>query len=252
MVDTITSPGANILGQFADIQKSINEAINKAREEREAAASNENLQGPSGDVVEYQKNVNKSSSNLKAFATDVGILVKDTSRLNVIGKLASGDDVDYYKFRNTGTGEAFLGRVGDEGVRVQLINSTGMVIADSNKDSGEALERYDQLTQGKLELQPGELHLRVSRDPDFEPAETGDSEGSGGLNFALQLRMGDYSQDYDTVVNQPDPADDPFAPSATAQGVSSMLNEGYAFFSSYSFGRSGTEKLMGNLFSGVF
>ena len=244
MVDVIGSPATNVLSQFADIQKKVNEAIADVQKNREALEKNQNLKGPSGPVEEFQKTNSKSSSNLKAFATEVGILVKNHSRLNVISKLREGDELDYYKFRVTGSGEAFLGQVGDEGLRVQMLSQTGRVVADSNKDAGEAKERFDRLRDGTLELEAGEYHLRVSRDEDVDK--------STSLNFALQLRMGDYKQDFDTVVNQPKPGDDPFAPSAATQELQSMLNSGASFFSSYQFGRSGTDKLMGNLFSGIF
>lgn len=242
MVDSVPNAGISVLSQFADIQKKVNEAVANVRKEKEELAKNPNLKGPSGPVQEFQKTNNKSSSNLKFFATDIGLLVKDTTRLNVISTLAAGDTADFYKFRSTGRGDAFLGRVGDEGVRVQLMSKTGMVVADSNKDAGEAFARYGKLTQGKLELAPGEYHLRVTRDKGVEAKEK--------LNFALQLRMGDYKQDYDTVVKQPKAGDDPFRPSAGVQELQSMLNQSAAFLNNLQIGRSGSDKLLGSMFSG--
>lgn len=247
MVDSVSSSAAanaNILAQIAKIRTETNNTIAEVAKQREELENNANLQGPSGTVEEFQKANAKSSSDLKFFGTDVGILVQNTSRLNVISTLAEGDNTDYYKFRVAGRGDAYLGRVGDEGVRVQLEDRLGNLVADSNKDAGDKYENYQSLQKGTFELSSGEYHLRVTRDEDVA--------SDSNLNFALQLRMGDYKQDYDTIVKQPEPGDDPFQPSASVTELTSMLNQQASFLSTYQFGQSGTEKLMGSLFSGVF
>ncbi len=253
MVD-IVSPPTNVLtdvvSKFADLQRQVAQAQLDREKAKEELENNSNLKGPSGDVIEYQKSVNKSSSDLKFFSTDIGVLVKDTSRLNVVSNLAEGDKVDFLKFRATGRGDARLGVVGDEGVRVQLMSQTGMVLADSNKSAGSSHEAYNRLLEGKYELRPGEYTLRVTRDPDVTAAK-GEGEAEGGLNYALQVRMGDYKQDYDTVAKQPAPGDDPFAPTGSVLELQNMLLTGQSFFSSYQFGQSGTEKLMGSLSGGL-
>ncbi len=244
MVDVTTGAGgSSVLGQFADIQRKINEQINQKAKEKEELEKNDNLKGPSGDVMEYEKSVNKSSSDLKFFATDVGLLVADTTRLNVISSMAEGDNTDYFKFRVTGEGDAYLGSVGGEDFRIQLISNSGTVVADSDPESGSAFERYGELTGGKLSLSSGEYHLKVTR---------GEDAPKDKLNYALQLRMGDYKQDYDSIVQQPAPGDDPFAPTAGSLELQSMLTSGSSFLTNYQFGRSGSDKLMGAVFDGIF
>jgi|GEM_PF-1237002 len=233
-----------VLAQMAALQKNIAEASAKAEEERIARENNANLKGPTGAVQEYQKSNNKSSSNLQAFATDIGILVKNTTRLNVVSTLAANDKVDFFKFRATGTGNAALGMIGDQGLRVQLMSQNGTVIADSDKDSGEAKARYDKLREGSLELKGGQYTLRVTREKGVSDKDK--------LNYGVQLRMGDYKQDYDTVAKQPKAGDSPYQLPQNVQTLSGMLNDSVSFLSSYQFGQSASDKLTGAVFDGVF
>lgn len=243
MVD-VSSVATDAIVKFAEMQRKLTQTTNTMKAEKEKLAKNANLKGPSGDVQEFQKTNNKSASALKFFATDIGLLVKDQSRLNVISTLAEGDKADFYKFRITGRGDAYLGRIGDDGARIQLMSQNGTVIADSNKDAGSAKERFDKLAKGELQLDPGQYHLRVSRD---DPKDT-----KTKLNYALQVRMGDYKQDFDTVAKQPKSGDDPFAPTAAVQELQSMLTTSSSFLQNLQYGQSGSDKLMGNMFNGLF
>ncbi len=227
---------AGVNSMVSGLTDSINNAISalQAQKEQEAAAA--------ANVQEFQKQVNKSSSNLQGQATDMGILAKNVTRLNVVSNLAANDKVDFYKFRVTSKGEATLGQVGDDGLRVQLMSRLGTVIADSNPDSGKDYEKFQKLQTGELTLDRGDYSIRVTR-------EKGESEKET-KNYALQLQMGGYTQDYDTVAKQPDKSSNPYQMSTAQQTMLSGLNDAITSLSSISYGQTGTEKLLGsfNLF----
>lgn len=223
---------AGVNSMVSGLTESINKAIAtlQAQKDQEAAAA--------ANVQEFQKTVNKSSSNLQGQATDIGILAKNVTRLNVVSNLAANDKVDFFKFRVTSKGEATLGEVGDEGVRVQLMTKYGTVLADSNKDSGKEYEKYQSLQRGEMTLDRGEYTIRVTRDKDVPAKEA--------KNYALQLQMGSYSQDYDTVAKQPGKNDNPYQLSQAQQSMISGLNDAVNSLSSLSYGQSATDKLLGS------
>ncbi|MDQ2106619.1 hypothetical protein [Azospirillum isscasi] len=223
---------AGVNSMVSGLTDSINSAISalQAQKEQEAAAA--------ANVQEFQKQVNKSSSNLQGQATDIGILAKNVTRLNVVSNLAANDKVDFHRFRVTSKGEATLGRVGDDGLRVQLMTKLGTVIADSNPDTGKDYETFQKLQTGELTLDRGEYAIRVTREKGQSDKET--------KNYALQLQMGGYTQDYDTVAKQPDKSASPYQMSAAQQAMLSGLNDAITSLSSISYGQSGTDKLLGS------
>lgn len=190
------------------------------------------------DVKEYQKSVRKSSGTTSFYATDVGILAKNTTRLNVVSNLVADDPVDFYKFKVTSKGEASLGMVGDDGVRVQMMSKTGMVLVDNDKESGKAYDNYLKMSAGEYTMDRGEYTMRVSRSKD------GDIKDS--KNYALQLQMGTYTQDFDTVAKQPKAGDSPFQLSASQQSMLDGLTNALSNAQSISYGQTGTQKLMGS------
>lgn len=221
----------------SDLNKSISAAVDRLNAEKEAQAS------AAANAQSYQKTVRKSSSDSRMFATDIGILAKNVTRLNVVGALNGGDNVDFYKFRVTTKGEATMGKIGDEGLRVQLMNKSGLVIADNSKDAGKAYESFKSLQQGSLELDRGDYTVRVTREKGVDAKET--------KNYALQFSMGStYSQDYDTVAKAPRKGDNPFQLSTGQQAMLDGLNSAISTMNSIPRGLSGTQKLMGsfNLF----
>ncbi len=225
--------GGQVNSLVSGLTDSINRAIQRLEAERNA--------GRAENVQEFRKDVRKSSSTSSFQATDIGILARNTTRLNVVSNLAPRDPVDFYKFRVTTNGNATLGQIGDEGVRIQLQNRLGVVIADSAEDSGKN-EAYKKLKAGELELARGDYVLRVSREKGQDAKE--------GKNYALQLSMGGYSQDFDTVAKQPRRGDSPWALTATQQAMLDGLNTAANSLRSIPFGQSGTQKLLGsfNLF----
>lgn len=227
---------AGVSQMVSDLNKSINSAIERVKAEKEAQAA------ASANVKEFRKDVRKSSSDSRAFATDIGILAKNTTRLNVIGALNPDDNVDFYKFRVTTKGEATMGQIGDKGVQVQLMSKYGTVIADSNPKAGKTYDNFKGLMQGELTLDRGDYSLRISRDKGESVKET--------KNYAIQFSMGTYTQDYDTVAKAPRKGESPFALSTGQQAMLDGLNQAAASLNSIPKGQTGTQKLMGsfNLF----
>ena len=220
----------------SDLNKSISSAIERVKAEKEAQAA------AAANVQEFRKDVRKSSSDSRAFATDIGVLAKNTTRLNVIGALSPKDNVDFYKFRVTSKGEATMGQIGDKGVHVQLMSKFGTVVADSNPKAGKSYDNFKSLMQGELTLDSGDYTVRVARDKGESNKET--------KNYAIQFSMGTYTKDFDTVAKAPRPGDSPFALSSGQQALMDGLNSAMASMKSIPSGQSGTQKLMGsfNLF----
>lgn len=221
--------GVNSL--VSGLNSSIEAAVKRLQEQQNASQPE--------NVKEYQKNVRKSSSNTSFYATDIGILARGTTRLNVVSNLAPKDNVDFYKFKVTSKGEASMGMMGDEGVRVQLMSKTGMVISDNDKSAGKSYDNYLKLAAGELELDRGDYTVRVTRMKGVDAKKEGD-------NYALQFQMGSYSQDYDTIAKQPSKSDNPFQLSAATQSMMSGLTSAMSNAASMPTGQSGTQKLMGS------
>lgn len=229
MADSVS--GVNQM--VSDLNKSLNAAIANVKAQQEAAAA------PSAaNVQSFEKTVRKSSSDSRSFATDIGVLSKNVSRLNVVATLAPNDPVDFYKFRVTTKGEATMGQIGDEGVQLQIMSKTGQVVADSNKNAGKAYDSFRSLQRGELTLDRGDYTLRVSRDK-------GES-AKDPKNYAVQLSMGSYSKDYDTIAKEPRKGDTPFQMSDQQQKMLDGLNQAISNMNSIPTGQTGTQKLMGS------
>lgn len=207
--------GLSDIGSMAQsLQASIDAAMKRVQEQAKQATDAK----PSGKVQEYEQTVRKSALNAAPFATNVGTLVKDTSRLNVLSSLAANDPADFYKFSVTAPGEATLGRVGDAGVRVQLMDKQGKIVADSNSEAGSTYDAYKKFEAGTLTLDRGDYTLRVSRDKGVPAKEE--------KNYGLQLRMGDYSKDYDTIAKQPVKGENPLQTTPQLQRLTALLTGG--------------------------
>lgn len=215
----------------SSLNSSINDAVKRIQAQQAAAAANP-------DATEYSKTVRKSSSKLQVHATDIGILAKQTTRLNVASNLAAKDTVDFLKFKVTTKGEATMGMIGDDGVRVQLMSKNGIVMADNNKDAGDTYDNFKKLQSGTMTLDRGDYTLRVTRQKG-----TPDTEAQ---NYAIQLSMGSYTQDYDTVLKQASSSDNPYALSTGAQATIDALSAGMSNASSITYGETGSQKLMGS------
>lgn len=224
---------AGVNQMVSDLNKSIKAAV-----ERTKAQASEG----SGNVQEFRKDVKKSPLNTPGFATDIGILAKNTTRLNVVSNLGADDPVDFYKFRVVTRGEPTLGKLGDEGVRLQVMSKLGVVLADSNTDAGDKFDSFEKMQKGELTLDRGDYTLRVTREKGEKASEP--------KNYALQLSMGSYTQDFDTVAKQPAKGDSPFSMSGAQQAMLSGLTDALSNMQSMPSGQTGTQKLLGsfNLF----
>ncbi|AWU97087.1 hypothetical protein DM194_22535 (plasmid) [Azospirillum ramasamyi] len=216
----------------------LNASIKNAVEAIRKSQSNQAV----GDVQEFSKTVRKSALTSTAGATDIGVLAKNTTRLNVASTLAANDKVDFYKFKVTTKGEMTMGQVGDDGVRVQLMNRLGRVMADSDPKSGDNYDSFKKLQAGNLTVDKGDYTLRITRDK-------GQSD-KDPKNYALQVVMGNYSKDYDTVAQAPAKGDTGLALTTGQQATLDGLNSAIGSLNSIPTGQTGTQKLMGsfNLF----
>ena len=228
--DALSSVSSMVSGLNASIKNAV-EAIRKSQ-------SNQAV----GDVEEFSKTVRKSALTSTAGATDIGVLAKNTTRLNVASTLAANDKVDFYKFKVTTKGEMTMGQVGDDGVRVQLMNRLGRVMADSDPKSGDNYDSFKKLQAGNLTVDKGDYTLRITRDK-------GQSD-KDPKNYALQVVMGNYSKDYDTVAQAPAKGDTGLALTTGQQATLDGLNSAIGSLNSIPTGQTGTQKLMGsfNLF----
>lgn len=232
---------AGIGSMAQSLQQSIDAAVKRVQDQ--AAKTPDS--GAKGKVQEYEQTVRKSATNAAPFATNIGTLVKDTSRLNVFSTLAANDPADFYKFNVPVKGEATMGRVGDASVRVQLMDRQGKIVADSNKDAGAAHDSFKKLEKGELTLDKGDYTVRISRDKDVPIKEA--------PNYGVQFRMGSYSKDYDTIAKQPAKGDNPFGGNTKLQGLAAILtgNGGMPNSAALMLG-SGSYGGRGSLLNGLF
>lgn len=222
------------LSSVNSLVSSLNASINNAVEAIRKSQSNQAV----GDVKEFSKTVKKSALTTTAGATDIGVISKNTTRLNVASTLAANDKVDFYKFKVVTKGELTMGQVGDDGVHVQLMNRLGRVMADSDPKSGDNYAAFKKLQAGNLTVDKGDYTLRVTRDK-------GQSD-KDPKNYAMQLVMGNYSQDYDTVAQQPAKGDTGLSLSTGQQAMLDGLNQAIGSLNSIPTGQTGTQKLMGS------
>ncbi|QCO17090.1 hypothetical protein D3869_17585 (plasmid) [Azospirillum brasilense] len=223
---------AGVNQMVSDLNKSVSAAVERMNAQREAEAA------AAANVQEFRKDVRKSSVNTPGFATDMGVLAKNVTRLNVVGALGADDPVDFYKFRVTTKGEVTLGQVGDEGLRVQVMSKFGTVLADSDKSAGKNYDAFKSMMQGEYELDRGDYTLRLTREKGQSPKDT--------KNYAIQLSMGQYTQDYDTVAKAPKKGESPFNLSTGQQAMLDGLSQAAASLNSIPTGQTGTQKLLGS------
>lgn len=184
---------SDALSSVNSMVSTLNESINNAVSALKKQAAK---QTDSSNVQTYQKTVAKSAGTARVNSTDIGILTKNSSRLNVVSKLAKGDNVDFYKFTVNNAGDNMaMTNVGGDGVRIQLMSRNGVVLADSDKSSGSRYEAYKKLTKGEYSAKKDTYTVRVSR--------LRGADMAGDKNYALQLSMGTYKKDYETVASQP-------------------------------------------------
>ncbi|MBF0094200.1 MAG: hypothetical protein HQL34_06620 [Alphaproteobacteria bacterium] len=136
----------------------------------------------------FEKYVYDDPSNKVLQATDIGFLRRDYSRLNVMGKLDTGDKDDFYKMRVQTDGNLQLGFESDGAIRIQVLDLHSRVVADSMADMGDATTNFLAMQDGTYEATEGTLIIRVLRET---PGTNTDV-----LNYNIQAKMGGREKDY--------------------------------------------------------
>ncbi|WP_421898882.1 hypothetical protein [Niveispirillum sp.] len=224
--------------KLSDIEKQLAEFAASTAKANKKAEAQSKIQ-----VETFEKQVRKSPYSTNGAATDIGTLVKDSTRLNVYSNLKKDDKGDVFKFRVQNSGEAQLGVLGDPGLRVQVMSRFGAVVADSKGGLGSTSDNYTKLQKGELKLSSGDYYLKITNDGN---SPTKDSKGNTvtSKNYALQLSMGVYRKDFDTVAQQPKAGDGMPQQSAASLELQNMLTAAQSFDT----GLSGTAKLNNALF----
>lgn len=144
-------------------------------------------------------------------ARDLGEARLDHSRLNLFTSITVGDKEDNFKFQVPTEGPLRLGLWPKDGVRIELMNSRGKVIADS-EGTGKLLEKYQNIEKTKERIDPGEYFVRITR-----------SKGSPTdveTPYSLQIQVGSQNRrDFDTTeyVADPKKKDEVYDPGSLAK-----------------------------------
>lgn len=224
--------------KMSDIEKQLADFAEATAKSNKKAEAQSKIQ-----VQTFEKEVRKSPYATNGAATDIGTLVKDSTRLNVYSAIKKDDKGDVFKFRVQNSGEAQMGLLGDPGLRVQVMSRFGAVVADSKAGLGSTSDNYTKLQKGELKLASGDYYIKITNDGN---TATKDSKGAtvSSKNYAIQLSMGVYRKDYDTVAQQPKAGDGMPQQSAASLELQNMLTAAQSFDT----GLSGTAKLNNALF----
>lgn len=142
----------------------------------------------------------------------IGLLDKNRTRLNVHSALTKRDDKeDVFRFRVTRGGTiGFNYNVMKDGkpienmqeaveaskqVRLEILDRSGRVIADSKATSGKLQENYTKALTDSLNAPNGDYYVRVTRDRSVA--------SSTPVEYSFQLRNGIYREDFDTTERPP-------------------------------------------------
>lgn len=162
-------------------------------------------------------------------ARDLGKARLNHGRLNLFTSLGPGDTEDNFKFNVTTEGRLRLGIWPEDGIRIQISDSRGKLIAD-NGGTGKYLDKFDDIKKSRERFSPGDYYIKVSRE------DTADTQTE--IGYSLQVQVGDqYREDYDTIeyVADPNTKDDPVdtGPKATptaqarqAEMLATMVGDG--------------------------
>lgn len=195
-------------------------------------------------VQTLEKQVNKTAYATTSSATDIGTLVADSTRLNVYSNLKKGDQGDVYRFKTMGSGNVTLGVVSDPGLRIQVMTRYGGILADSKEGTGKNNENFKALQNGDMKLASGEYFVKVTHESNY----TRDEKGKliEDKNYAIQLSMGLYKTDYDTIAKQAtSTSSTPQLSNAQVELQSMLTTQGYT-----ATGQTGSAKLASSLYGG--
>ena len=155
-------------------------------------------------------------------AINVGWLQKDTTSLEVVSQLTSGDNVDYYKF-TLQSGDSFKLRfknLTDKSlVRVQILDPSGYGVFADNQGTTDQKKAFDQLTSDSgLKASTGNYLVKVSYDTHASSSKT--------TSYSFDLYSGTkFNTQYKTI--------------ASAQTVGNFLLSGGTFAPAAAAGMAG-------------
>lgn len=218
---------------------------------QQVAALDQQQQQANIKTQDFQKNTNDVQIDNRMTARNVGILRENNSRLNVFSSLDKNDPADFFTFSVASTAPTKIGLLTDDQqneaeVRVQVLDQSGNVVADSSPDAGDANTVYTQLQAGTYNLQAGKYVMRISRQDDSQ------SNQQNAFNYAVQLSQGLYQNDFDTIEQSVDTSADPFGfstDSAVNTLTSSLAGAVTDMQNLPPIGTSATDKLTGVLTS---
>lgn len=122
----------------------------------------------SGLKALYQRDVSLALNSTLADAADLGSLVKNQTQLDVKSRVSRENATHFYKFALDGNSMKmnFTNNTGTSGLRVQVLNSSGKVIADSSSSASDTLQSaYKDLTSSSgLSSSSGDYYVKVTFD----------------------------------------------------------------------------------------
>lgn len=143
-------------------------------------------------IQNFQQNSNDVTGDSTLTARNVGDLTRGKTRLNIVSALTAGDKVDFFKFNATEKENLGISVKTDHDVRIEILDSRGRVIADSEAKFGEKYDNFQKAGAQTLNLAKGQYFIKVTR-----PTGTLDSVRP---NYAIQLASTKYfEKDYDTI-----------------------------------------------------
>ena len=182
---------------------------------------------PPKNIRGFKQGSSDTSGDSTLTARDIGNLTEGKTRLNVVSALTNNDNVDFFKFTATTNQKLGIAITTDKGVRVQILDSKGRVIGDSEAKFGDKFENFQKAGAQNLDITKGVYFVKVTR-------ETG-ALNTVKPNYAVQISSTKYyTEDYDTTET---PARKQTYASTNAQsgsGLNELLNQVYGgIFDSY-------------------
>jgi len=149
----------------------------------------------SDDNIFYQVSYDVAGEKITD-ARFVGVLDPGRTVLNVDSALSGKDADKTDTFRINLTKNAPLGvtatQSDDKALKVEVLDRSGRVIADSTARSGKLKTGWDAINASTYDAKKGSYYVRVSRGKGIS--------GSADETYSLQIRSGfNYKQEYNTV-----------------------------------------------------
>jgi hypothetical protein len=228
--------------KLAEIEKQLQEFAKTSQRQSALAARQAKIETQS-----FEKSVRKSPLSSASSATDIGTLVKDSTRLNVFSGIKPDDKGDFFRFKVQNNGEARIAFKGDPGVRLQIVTRFGGVVADSKAGQGPSSDNFVALDKGEFKLAPGEYFLKITTNG--RPQKDAKGNTPEIQNYAIQISQGVFKKDFDTVAQLPRAGDTGLPQQSQSQlDLQNMLQASQSFVNSLPpIGTSAISKLQGAL-----